>query len=118
MDQNFLQEVEGILYQMKKEIISNLVSENENLDGLLKNHGPKDDVDVAAADIDSNLLDAISKKELIKLEQIDKAIARINFGTFGLCTRCGKQISKERILALPYSTVCMDCKLELEKNKR
>jgi DnaK suppressor protein len=41
------------------------------------------------------------------LEKIEKALARMDEGTFGLCERCGKPIEKARIKALPYASLCI-----------
>ncbi|MDX6514567.1 MAG: DnaK suppressor protein, partial [Gaiellaceae bacterium] len=44
------------------------------------------------------------------LSAIDAALERIEAGTYGLCTRCGKPISIERLEALPWATLCIDDK--------
>lgn len=41
------------------------------------------------------------------LQKIDRAIGRIDAGTFGICERCGKPIEKARIKALPYANLCI-----------
>lgn len=46
---------------------------------------------------------------------IDKALERIEAGTFGLCDACGKPISKERIEAVPHARMCIECKSSEEK---
>jgi RNA polymerase-binding protein DksA len=42
------------------------------------------------------------------LQKIDRALKRIDVGTYGLCERCGKPIAKARIKALPYADLCID----------
>ena len=49
--------------------------------------------------IENNVRDLLSK--------IDRAIRRMDAGTFGLCDRCGKPIEKARIKALPYVDLCI-----------
>lgn len=44
------------------------------------------------------------------LEAIDQALAKIDEGTFGTCSRCGGPISPERLEAMPYATKCIECK--------
>ena len=44
------------------------------------------------------------------LHAIDEALARIDEGTFGTCTRCGNPIAEERLEAMPYATKCIACK--------
>jgi DnaK suppressor protein len=41
------------------------------------------------------------------LAKIDKALERIDEGTFGFCERCGKPIEKARLKALPYASLCL-----------
>src|SRR5690349_8206334 len=40
--------------------------------------------------------------------EIDAALARIEAGTYGPCTACGKPIGKERLEARPWATLCID----------
>ena len=37
------------------------------------------------------------------------AMKRIEDGTFGTCTNCGRPISEERLEALPWAELCIDC---------
>lgn len=48
-------------------------------------------------------------------ERIDKALAKIDEGTYGLCDRCGKPIEKARIKALPYANLCLKDKQAEER---
>lgn len=48
------------------------------------------------------------------IEQIDFALAKIENGTYGKCDSCGIDIKQERLKALPYATLCIDCKEQLE----
>jgi RNA polymerase-binding transcription factor DksA len=41
------------------------------------------------------------------LQKIERALGRIEAGTYGLCDRCGKPIEKARIKALPYVDLCI-----------
>ena len=44
------------------------------------------------------------------LAAIEKALRKIEGGTYGICERCGNPISEERLEALPYAELCIDCK--------
>jgi DnaK suppressor protein len=48
-------------------------------------------------------------------EKIDRALERIDEGTYGVCERCGKPIEKARIKALPYATLCIKDKQAEER---
>ncbi len=41
------------------------------------------------------------------LQKIERALKRIETGTYGTCDRCGKPIEKPRIKALPYVDLCI-----------
>src|SRR4029453_16982799 len=41
------------------------------------------------------------------LDKIDRALKRVDEGTFGVCERCGKPIEKARVKALPYVSLCI-----------
>lgn len=43
------------------------------------------------------------------LSEIDAALERIREGNFGLCVRCGRPISQERLQALPHAALCKAC---------
>jgi DnaK suppressor protein len=44
------------------------------------------------------------------LEQVDRALAKIDEGTYGRCEQCGEAIGAARMEARPTSTLCVDCK--------
>ena len=43
------------------------------------------------------------------IEQIDAALARIDAGTYGACTKCGTTIPEERLEIRPFSATCVAC---------
>jgi RNA polymerase-binding protein DksA len=49
------------------------------------------------------------------LADIDAALKRIEGGTYGICTNCGEPIAVERLEALPWATLCIDCKRDRER---
>ena len=49
------------------------------------------------------------------IQRIDKALARIDEGSYGLCERCGKPIEKARLKALPYASLCLKDKQAEER---
>ncbi|HYZ11518.1 MAG TPA: TraR/DksA C4-type zinc finger protein [Actinomycetota bacterium] len=48
-------------------------------------------------------------------EKIERALERLEQGTYGLCERCGRPIEKARIKALPYATLCIKDKKAEER---
>ena len=49
--------------------------------------------------IENNVRDLLGK--------IERALARLDEGTYGICSRCGKPIEKARLKALPYVDLCL-----------
>jgi DnaK suppressor protein len=50
--------------------------------------------------------------------KIQQALMRLQEGTFGKCTACGKSISPARLRARPVTDLCIDCKTEAERVER
>jgi DnaK suppressor protein len=48
------------------------------------------------------------------LAQIDAALQRIEDGTYGTCTNCGKEIPLGRLEAYPWASLCIDCRRRAE----
>jgi DnaK suppressor protein len=44
------------------------------------------------------------------LRDVERALAKMETGTYGICERCGQPISTERLDALPWAELCIDCK--------
>ncbi len=44
------------------------------------------------------------------LAQIDRALARMEDGTYGICVRCGEPIAAARLEAMPEADLCIACK--------
>jgi DnaK suppressor protein len=76
--------------------------------------GYADSIDQAAADTDKTLTLQMKNRERNVLWEIDEALRRIESGTFGECERCGESIAEARMKAFPSTTLCIDCKAELE----
>jgi len=43
------------------------------------------------------------------LLDVERAVAKMDAGTYGICERCGRRISLERLEALPWAVRCIDC---------
>jgi RNA polymerase-binding protein DksA len=71
--------------------------------------------DMATATFDRELDYTLEGNAEEILNAIDAALARMESGTYGLCQRCGKPISPERLEAIPWATRCIDCKRREER---
>jgi RNA polymerase-binding protein DksA len=49
------------------------------------------------------------------IDQINRAMSRIDEGGYGTCERCGNPIDASRLKALPHASLCLDCKRREER---
>ncbi len=57
---------------------------------------------------------ALRDNARIQLQKIDDALESIQEGTYGVCRRCGCEIPRERLEAIPETTLCLECREEME----
>jgi len=73
-----------------------------------------DPTDRASLESDRNFMLRIRDRESKLIKKIKKALARIESGEFGICEKCGGDISIKRLKARPVTTQCIDCKTKEE----
>ena len=50
----------------------------------------------------------------VTLQKVRTALEKLHVSSYGICDACGKPISKKRLEALPYATLCVECQARLE----
>ncbi|MDR2177266.1 MAG: TraR/DksA family transcriptional regulator [Treponema sp.] len=118
MEQTFIERMEKSLTELKTEIIGNLMTNSEDFKEIVEGMDPKDLADIASDDIDRKMIEAIGSQELKRLKLIDSALTRIQQGKYGLCIKCGKRIPQDRLAAIPYALMCIECKIAEERRNR
>jgi RNA polymerase-binding protein DksA len=118
MDQELVARMEKSLTDLKMGIIANLVASNKDFKEIVEGMDPKDLADSASDDIDRKMIEALGSQELKRLKLIDSALTRIQQGKYGLCVKCGKRIPQERLEAIPYALMCIECKIAEERRNR
>jgi RNA polymerase-binding protein DksA len=118
IDQEFLEKMETSLLALKAEIVDALVASSEEFKEIMEGEEPKDLADIASDDIDRKMIEAIGTQELKRLKLIESAITRIKQGKYGHCIKCGKRIPQDRLIAIPYALMCIECKSEEERRNR
>jgi DnaK suppressor protein len=73
-----------------------------------------DPTDRATLEADRNFMLRIRDRENKLIKKIKRALDRIENGTFGVCEKCGEDISVKRLKARPVTTLCIDCKTKEE----
>jgi DnaK suppressor protein len=64
--------------------------------------------DMASVTFDRELDEGLEEGAQQTLQQIDRALAKIEDGTYGICERCGREIGEERLRARPWALLCID----------
>jgi DnaK suppressor protein len=118
MEKAFLKQMKEKLVALKTEILQNLAAESEEFMELIRDKEPKDLADIASDDIDKKMLKTLEAQELKRLQLIDTALSRIQNGHYGKCMKCGKKIPEERLEAIPYAFLCIQCKSQDERRNR
>jgi DnaK suppressor protein len=73
-----------------------------------------DPTDRATLESDRNFMLRIRDREHKLIKKVKKALERIENKTFGICEKCGDDISMERLKARPVTTQCIECKTKEE----
>lgn len=73
-----------------------------------------DPTDRASLEADRNFMLRIRDRESKLIRKIKKALVRIENKTFGICEKCGEEITIQRLNARPVTTQCIDCKTKEE----
>jgi DnaK suppressor protein len=100
------------LLQRQAEINSSVLNTNSGLLDL--NQRSAEQFDQASLETSGRLNIRIKDRESRLIPKIELALAKIENGTFGICEECGKEISKERLMARPVTTLCIHCKQNQE----
>src|SRR5437660_4619685 len=103
------------LLSRRSDLRNKLADELSNMRNFRAGDNTGDSADVAfetGSDEMSSQLAAIDAREL---NQIERALARLKQGTYGLCEGCQTKIPVARLNALPYSSLCIDCQREMER---
>lgn len=77
-----------------------------------------DEIDLASSEYQQSMVFRLRDREKYLLTKIDKALERIEDGSFGICENCEEEISVKRLEARPVTTLCIRCKEEQEREEK
>ncbi|HEU4528367.1 MAG TPA: TraR/DksA C4-type zinc finger protein [Actinomycetota bacterium] len=99
-----------------------LEQQRDNLRREIEDQGGDPDSDDAEIDVERGFADSahataerartlsVMKALRANLRWVDRAITKMDLGTYGTCERCGGPVGIERLEALPWAILCIDCK--------
>ena len=117
MNKRDLKKFREILLGQKREIVKNA---SKTLGGEI--HLDPDDfpdeIDLASSESALAFTGRLRAREATLLVKIDRALEKIEDGSFGTCESCGEKIGVKRLEARPVAELCIDCKTEQERTER
>lgn len=115
------EEVEEARSELMSEVLrlrAELDASEVAISGLMRDSGDgagDDQADTGTKNITRESELALAANATSMLEQTERALERMDAGTYGLCENCGKPIGKARMQAFPRATLCVDCKQKQER---
>jgi len=114
-------ELNEVVKELKehRDRLTAIVGESEQeLAGLMRDAGDgagHDQADVGATSFERDHELTVLARERETLAQIERALAHIADGSYGVCDSCGNPVGKNRLMAVPHATLCMSCKQREER---
>ena len=110
-----LDEFRKIILDKRDVVVKEIAETKERADEVLKNNSVNAIYSSHMADAGSDQQEMeknyyMMDRENSFLQYLDRALDMIDEGAFGECTTCGRLIDKERLIEVPHTTSCFDCK--------
>ena len=117
MDAKLVAKYRKLLLEEKQRILNNSKNALKNELALSADDLP-DETDLAASEINQNLVFKLRDRERQLLSKIDEALLRMDEGTFGTCELCEEPIEMKRLDARPVADLCIRCKEAQEREEK
>lgn len=86
-----------------------LTHDLHNMEKVLDQPAPRDVEDAAVERQGDEVMEALGRAEVAEVQQIDRALARMDDGEYGVCVKCGEDIATARLDLLPATPFCRKC---------
>jgi DnaK suppressor protein len=112
------------LLQIRQRLTTMLAEMHEDIEHEVRGASDRDAAhindtsDMASDAAEGDLSLRIAESETAEAGEIERAIEKIDNGTYGICEICNKAIGADRLLFLPYVTMCIKCQELAEIRKR
>ena len=110
----FKKEMTQKLLEAKEKILQEVSQKVKSESNVLK-HEIGDIYDIASIERERELTLMLGDRDRDKLSEIEDALERIKDTSYGGCEECGEPIAEDRLRALPFTRVCVECQ---SKNER
>lgn len=116
MKQAELQSFKTFLLNQKSSILNK--TEEFKTDQLASGKQSADDAELVSNELSMTMSIQLHERDRAVLLQIEKALGKIEAGTYGQCESCTEIIESKRLQARPFATLCIDCMEEHEDPRR
>lgn len=76
-----------------------------------------DTAEIASNIMEDNTVMSIAQGEAREINQIDSTLKKIEEGKYGVCDCCGGNINEQRLIAIPFVSLCLKCKEAEERDE-
>lgn len=113
----FKKEVTQKLLDAKNKILQEVSQKVKSESDILK-YEIGDIYDIASNERERELTLMLGDRDREKLSEIEDALERINGNIYGACEECGEPIAEDRLRALPFTRVCVECQSKHEREQK
>jgi DnaK suppressor protein len=106
------------LLEEKREEIVRKAKQTLDEDMTLDADDLPDEMDLASSEYLQSFTFRLRGREKSFLDKINKALVKIDDGSFGICEECSEEISLKRLEARPETTLCIRCKEDQERAEK
>ncbi|MCB1117288.1 MAG: TraR/DksA family transcriptional regulator [Chlamydiia bacterium] len=118
MKQSEMEKFKKSLLQLRAQLVGALKETSEQVKSADEVKGySQHQADEGTDDFGRTISLSVSNKEQGILRQIDRALEKIEDGTYGVCDISGKPIPLKRLEAIPYATMTVEAQEQLEKER-
>jgi DnaK suppressor protein len=103
------------MLETKREEILRKAKQTLSEDMALDANDLPDEMDLASSEYLQSFTFRLRGREKSFLDKIEKALIKIEDGSFGKCEECEEEISIKRLEARPETTLCIRCKEDQER---
>ena len=89
-------------------------ADESDLIGELVDYDENHPADVAPETYEREKDFALSENVSELMIKVERALEKLDEGTYGICDRCNSEINPQRIHVLPYATMCVKCQDAIE----
>ena len=107
------EEVKLVLCEMLEELDDRLAKITDDVRHT-DDPAEKDFSEQATQNENNEVMDFLGNSARTEIEMINQAINSIDNGQYGICQVCGESISQQRLKAMPYTNMCIDCASDAE----